>query len=58
MKLDLNEDGCEELISIDRWYILNGDNFDIKIYSLKNLAEQKQGHKEITTNADAPTKRY
>lgn len=34
-KLDLNKDEKEELLSIYKWYIMNGDNFDIKIYELE-----------------------
>jgi hypothetical protein len=34
-KLDFDQDGSDELLSIYRWYIVNGDNFDIKIYKLK-----------------------
>ena len=33
-KLDIDQDGSDELLSIYRWYIVNGDNFDIKIYRL------------------------
>lgn len=35
MKADLDKDGSEELISIYQWYIVNGDNFDIQIYTVK-----------------------
>ena len=35
-KADLDKDGTEEILSIFRWYIMNGDNFDLKIYRLKN----------------------
>jgi hypothetical protein len=35
IKLDINQDGSDEFLSIYRWYIVNGDNFDIKIYRLK-----------------------
>jgi hypothetical protein len=35
IKLDIDQDGSDELLSIYRWYIVNGDNFDIKIYRLK-----------------------
>lgn len=35
IKLDIDQDGCDELLSIYSWYIVNGDNFDIKIYRLK-----------------------
>ncbi|MBL7896902.1 MAG: hypothetical protein JNJ99_00115 [Crocinitomicaceae bacterium] len=35
IKTDLDKDGTEELLSIYRWYIVNGDNFDLKIYKLK-----------------------
>lgn len=35
MKVDLDKDGTDELISIYRWYIVNGDNFDVKIYKLR-----------------------
>lgn len=41
MKTDLDEDGTEELISIFRWYIINGDNFDVKIYNLSSLTPQE-----------------
>ena len=37
IKVDLDEDGTEEILSIFRWYIVNGDNFDLKIYKLKKL---------------------
>ncbi|MFK7783673.1 MAG: hypothetical protein AB8B56_01085 [Crocinitomicaceae bacterium] len=32
---DLNGDGTEELLSIYRWYIINGDNYDVKMYDVK-----------------------
>ena len=35
IKLDIDQDGSDELLSIYSWYIVNGDNFDIKIYRLK-----------------------
>lgn len=35
IKSDVKQDGTEELLSIFRWYIVNGDNFDLKIYELK-----------------------
>lgn len=35
IKLDIDKDGSDELLSIYSWYIVNGDNFDIKIYRLK-----------------------
>lgn len=35
IKMDLDKNGTEELLSIYRWYIMNGDNFDLKIYTLK-----------------------
>lgn len=35
IKTDLDKDGTEELLSIYRWYIVNGDNFDLKIYKVK-----------------------
>jgi hypothetical protein len=35
IKADLDKDGTDELLSIFRWYIVNGDNFDLKIYKLK-----------------------
>lgn len=34
-KLDINNDGKEELLSIYSWYIINGDNFDLNIYELR-----------------------
>lgn len=34
-KADLDKDGTEEILSIFRWYFVNGDNFDLKIYKLK-----------------------
>jgi hypothetical protein len=37
-KTDLDKDGVEELLSIFRWYIVNGDNFDLKIYKLRKVA--------------------
>lgn len=37
IKKDIDEDGTEELISIFRWYIQNGDNFDLKIYKLNTF---------------------
>ena len=35
IKTDMDKDGTEELITIFRWYIVNGDNYDLKIYELK-----------------------
>ena len=35
IKADLDEDGTDELLSIFRWYAVNGDNFDLKIYKLR-----------------------
>lgn len=35
LKKDIDNDGSEELLSIYRHYIINGDNFDVGIYSLK-----------------------
>lgn len=35
VKFDLEQNGSEVLVSIYRWYIGNGDNFDLKIYELK-----------------------
>ncbi|GEM_PF-3992964 len=35
LKSDIDKDGTEELISVFRSYIVNGDNFDLKIYKLK-----------------------
>ena len=35
IKADLDKDGTDELLSIFKWYIANGDNFDLKIYKLK-----------------------
>lgn len=35
IRLDIDQDGSDELLSIYSWYIVNGDNFDIKIYRLK-----------------------
>ena len=35
IKLDIDQDGMAELLSIYRWYIVNGDNFDVRIYRLK-----------------------
>lgn len=32
---DLNSDGKEELLAIFQWYIVNGDNYDLTIYELK-----------------------
>ena len=34
-KADIDNDGTDELLSIFKWYIINGDNFDLKIYKLK-----------------------
>ncbi|MDB2656541.1 hypothetical protein N9Y60_00650 [Crocinitomicaceae bacterium] len=34
-KRDLNRDGKEEIISIYRWYIINGDNYEVDIYELR-----------------------
>lgn len=36
---DLNNDGKQELLTIYRWYIVNGDNFDLTIYELKKETE-------------------
>ncbi len=35
-KEDLNDDGIEELISVYQYYIVNGDNFNVKVYQLKD----------------------
>lgn len=32
---DLNQDGKDEILSIYRWYIINGDNFDVDIHELR-----------------------
>lgn len=32
---DLNADGNQELLILYKWYIVNGDNFDLAIYELK-----------------------
>jgi hypothetical protein len=40
-KTDLDKDGEEELLSIFRWYIVNGDNFDLKIYKLRKVPSNK-----------------
>lgn len=40
-KSDLDKDGEEELLSIFRWYIVNGDNFDLKIYKLRKVPSNK-----------------
>jgi hypothetical protein len=34
LKMDLDHDQKDELLTIYRWYIINGDNFDLKIYTL------------------------
>jgi hypothetical protein len=39
-KKDLDEDGSEELLSIFKWYIVNGDNFELKIYQIKKVNQQ------------------
>jgi SET domain-containing protein len=40
-KTDLDKDGVEELLSIFRWYIVNGDNFDLKVYKLRKVPSNK-----------------
>ena len=35
LTMDLNKDGKQELLTIFRWYIVNGDNFDLTVYELK-----------------------
>ncbi|XOV66938.1 MAG: hypothetical protein ACFHU9_15025 [Fluviicola sp.] len=36
---DLNQDGKEEIISIYRWYIVNGDNYELDIFELQSTAK-------------------
>ncbi|OFZ12516.1 MAG: hypothetical protein A3D92_16160 [Bacteroidetes bacterium RIFCSPHIGHO2_02_FULL_44_7] len=33
--MDLNKDGKEELFTVFHWYIINGDNYDVHIYELR-----------------------
>lgn len=33
--LDLNNDGKDEIITLNRYYIINGDNFDLKVYEVE-----------------------
>ena len=39
---DLGNDGSHELMALFKWYIVNGDNYDLRIYNFKEKPHQSE----------------